>query len=170
MRVLCTCALCVCECACVCMCATKPQTTVMKFQLSSLSCAAWVRVCVSVFVPHCVCVCVLLCVCGTPAAVAFLASKSSLVPRLFSPRLALPWLAWGHPQHLLHTHEHGLWQPQTHTSTCTATLQNQLALTLLLSALAATAASTAAAVRFFASTLQPLTGREARLPRRRRGR
>lgn len=135
-------------------------------------CRVGASVCECVCASLCVCVSVLLCVCGTPAAVAFLASKSSLVPRLFSPRLALPWLAWGHPQHLLHTHEHGLWQPQTHTGTCTATLQNQLALTLLLSALAAAAAASiaAAAVRFFASTLQPLTGREARLPRRRRGR
>lgn len=90
MRVLCTCALCVCECECVCVCATKPQTTVMKFQLSSLSCAAWVRVCVSVFVPHCVCVCTSVCVWHT--CCCRISSKQKLVsasPLLASPRLAL---------------------------------------------------------------------------------
>lgn len=168
MRVLCTCALCVCVCVYVCYKTTNycDEISIIVTQLCRVGASVCECVCASL------CVCVLLCVCGTPAAVAFLASKSSLVPPLPSSRLALPWLAWGHPQHLLHTHEHGLWQPQTHTGTCTATLQNQLALTLLLSALAATAAASiaSAAVRFFASTLQPLTGREARLPRRRRGR
>lgn len=144
------------------------EISIIVTQLCHVGASVCVRVCLCLIV--CVCVSTSLCVWHT--CCCRISSKQKLVsasPLLASPRLALA--RRGHPQHLLHTHEHGLWQPQTHTSTCTATLQNHLALTLLLSALAAAAAaSIAAAVRFFASTLQPLTGREARLPRRRRGR
>lgn len=65
----------------VCVCATKPQTTVMKFQLSSLSCAAWVRVCL----------CLIVCVCVWHTCCCRISSKQKLVSA--SPLLALPRLA-----------------------------------------------------------------------------
>lgn len=92
VRVLCTCALCVCGCVCVCVLQNhKLLWWNFNYRHSAVprGCVC-VCECVCASLCACVCVCTSLCMCGTPAAVAFLASKSSLVPRLASPRPGSP--------------------------------------------------------------------------------